>query len=42
MFGNGGKCVMTNTVFPENPYTTLILTSEGRARINGLKIYSVK
>ena len=42
VFGNGGKCVMTNTVFPENPYTTLTLTSEGRARINGLKIYSVK
>ncbi len=42
VFGNGGKCVMTNIVFPENPYTTLTLTSEGRARINGLKIYSVK
>lgn len=42
VFGNGGKCVMTNTVFPEKPYTTLTLTSEGRARINGLKIYSVK
>lgn len=42
VFGNGGKCVMTNTVFPENPYTTLTLTSEGRARINGLNIYSVK
>lgn len=42
VFGNDGKFVMTNIVFPNEPYTTLSVSAEnGTARINDLKIYSI-
>ena len=43
VFGNGGRFVMTNLVFPQNPYTALSISSEGgNARIENLRIYSIK
>lgn len=43
LFGNNGRFVMTNLVFPTEPYTTLsINTTGGNAKIENLKIYSIK
>lgn len=43
IFGNGGRFVMTNIVFPNEPYCTLSVSSAGgNARLNNLKIYSMK
>lgn len=43
LFGNGGRFVMTNIVFPNEPYSTLSVSSAGgNARLNNLKIYSMK
>lgn len=43
VFGNNGRFVMTNLVFPNHPYNTLTVGSEGgKARLNSLKIYSLK
>ena len=43
LFGNNGQFVMTNLVFPNNPYTTLSMESKnGNARLDDLKIYSLK
>lgn len=43
VFGNNGQFVMTNLVFPEKPYTTLSISSaDGNARLENLKIYSIK
>lgn len=43
IFGNNGKFVMTNLVFPTKPYTTLsVNTNGGNAKIENLKIYSIK
>lgn len=43
VFGNNGKFVMTNLVFPNEPYSTLSVTAGGgNARIENLKIYSIK
>lgn len=42
LFGNDGRFVMTNLVFPELPYSTLTLTAgKGKARIKNLKVYSI-
>ena len=42
MFGNNGEFVMTNLVFPNNPYSTLSLESKnGNAHLDSLKIYSL-
>lgn len=42
VFGNNGKFVMTNLVFPTNPYSTLSVTAKGgNAKIESLKIYSI-
>ncbi len=42
VFANDGKGVMTNLVFPNQPYTTLtISTGSGSAKIKNLKIYSI-
>ena len=42
-FANDGRCVMTNLVFPTEPYTTLSLSAEdGKAKLKRLKIYSLK
>ena len=43
LFGNNGEFVMTNLVFPNNPYTTLSMESKnGDARLDDLKVYSIK
>lgn len=43
LFGNDGKFVMTNLVFPTDPYTTLSVSAKGgNARMNTLKVYSIK
>lgn len=43
VFGNNGQFVQTNLVFPNEPYSTLsIFTTSGRAKVNNLKIYSLK
>lgn len=42
MFGNDGRFVMTNLVFPEMPYSSLALSSfGGKAKVKNLKIYSL-
>lgn len=41
-FGNEGRSVMTNIVFPTEPYTTLSFTAAGgKAKLKNLKIYSL-
>lgn len=43
IFGNDGKTVMTNLVFPNSPYSNLKITSEGgKAVISNLRIFSIK
>ncbi len=42
LFGNNGKFVMTNLVFPNEPFTELSLQAfGGKARAKGLKVYSL-
>ena len=42
-FGDGGRYAMTNLVFPNEPYSTLSVSSQtGNARLTSLKIYSIK
>lgn len=43
LFGNDGRFVLTNLVFPTEPYTTLSVKAEGgTAQLASLKIYSIK
>lgn len=43
VFGNDGKFVMTNLVFPNTPYSSISISAEGgNAKIENLKIYSIK
>ncbi len=43
VFGNNGKFVMTNLVFPTMPYSTLSISATGgSAKIENLRIYSIK
>ena len=42
LFGNEGRFVMTNLVFPTQPYSTLSVASSGNAKISNLMIFSVK
>ncbi len=43
LFGNGGKFVITNLVFPTEPYSNLeIKTFGGKARMTDFRIYSLK
>ncbi|MDE5608656.1 MAG: GH32 C-terminal domain-containing protein [Muribaculaceae bacterium] len=39
VFGDGGRFVMTNLVFPTEPYDHLTITSPRPARINALTVY---
>lgn len=42
LFGNDGQFVMTNLVFPNEPYSSMSVTAHGAgARLNNLKIYSL-
>lgn len=41
-FGNDGRFVMTNLVFPTTPYTSLAIAAfGGKARLNNLKVYNI-
>ncbi len=43
VFGNGGRFVLTNIVFPSSPYNKLTFTSEGgKSKINNLKVYKIE
>ncbi len=43
VFGNDGKFVMTNLVFPTEPYSTLSISAHGgSAKIRSLKVFSIK
>ena len=43
LFGNNGKFVMTNLVFPTKPYTRLSLKAHGgKAKVDQLSVYSIK
>lgn len=43
VFANGGRGVMTNLVFPSEPYTTLSVSSRGgSAKLKNLKVYTIK
>lgn len=42
LFGNDGRFVMTNLVFPNQPYLNLSVSApDGSARLNNLKVYSI-
>ncbi len=42
VFGNGGEFVMTNLVFPTEPYLNLSVSApEGGAKLSGIKVYAV-
>ncbi len=41
VFANGGRLVLTNIVFPEEPYTTLSVSSTVKSKINSLKVYDI-
>ncbi len=43
IFGNDGRFAMTNLVFPNEPYSTLSISStKGNAEVSNLKIYTIK
>lgn len=43
LFADGGRAVMTNLVFPEQPYTMLTVSApKGKAALKDLKIFSLK
>ena len=43
VFGNDGEFVLTNLVFPTEPYSTLSVSSTGgKAKISKLQVYSLK
>ncbi len=42
LFGNDGRFVMTNLVFPNSPYTTLSVKAEGgKGALESLKVYNI-
>lgn len=43
VFGDGGRFVMTNLVFPVKPYSKLSVSAQGgNAKIENLRIFSIK
>lgn len=42
LFESDGKFVMTNLVFPQQPYSTLSIKSDGKAMITKLQVYPLK
>ncbi|MDE7401997.1 MAG: GH32 C-terminal domain-containing protein [Muribaculaceae bacterium] len=42
LFGNNGQFVMTNLVFPTEPYTQLSVSGTGKATVSGLKVYAIQ
>ena len=43
LFGDNGRFVMTNLVFPNKPYSTIEVSARGgKARLENLKVYSIK
>lgn len=41
VFGDSGRLVMTNLVFPEAPYSTISVSSQGKADITSMSIWSL-
>lgn len=41
LFGNNGQFTQTNLVFPTEPYSTLSVSSDGKAKVSNLQIYSI-
>lgn len=39
VFGNDGRAVMTNLVFPAEPYNTLTINSDKKTAVSSLKVY---
>ena len=39
VFGNDGRAVMTNLVFPAEPYNTLTINSDKKTTVSSLKVY---
>lgn len=43
VFGNDGKSVMTNLVFPTEPYSAISVSAPGgKARVGSIKVYPIK
>lgn len=42
VFGNDGKTVLTNLVFPAEPYNSLTLKSDKNTEVGSLKVYPIK
>lgn len=43
IFGNDGRFVQTNLVFPNEPYTSLSLSApKGKAKVKNIKVFSLK
>lgn len=43
VFGNDGRSVMTNLVFPNEPYSVMTVRSKGgKAKVRDLKVYNLK
>lgn len=42
IFDGDGRFVMTNLVFPRSPFTTISFQSNGRSKINNLKVWNIK
>lgn len=41
VFGDDGQMAMTNLVFPQEPYTTLSVSAQGKADMASLAIYGL-
>jgi sucrose-6-phosphate hydrolase SacC (GH32 family) len=41
LFYNNGEAVMTNLIFPTEPYTDLSITATGKATVNSVNVYSI-
>ena len=43
VFGNDGRSVMTNLVFPNEPYSVMTVKAKGgKAKVHDLKVYNLK
>lgn len=41
-FDEDGRFVMTNLIFPHNTFTTILIDSKSRSRVNDLTVWSIK
>lgn len=42
IFDGDGRFVMTNLVFPRSPFTTISFQSNGKSKVNNLKVWNIK